>query len=70
MVPTQTPTANETAPPDSTEAEGEAAAEDQGVPSWVWWLLAALILGTAVAIPLVVRARRRNAWARTSPGRR
>ena len=30
----------------------------------MWWLLAALVLGTAVAIPLVVRARRRNAWRR------
>ncbi len=30
----------------------------------MWWLLAALILGTAVAIPLVVRSRRRNAWRR------
>ncbi len=67
-LPTQNPTATETAPPDSPEAEGEAAAEDQGVPSWVWWLLAALILGTAVAIPLVVRARRRNAWRQDLAG--
>ena len=62
--PTQAPTVTETLVPDSTEAESEAPApaEDEGVPSWVWWLLAALILGTAVTIPLVVRARRRNDW--------
>ena len=30
----------------------------------MWWLLAALVVGTVVAIPLVVRARRRGAWRR------
>ena len=65
-LPTQDPAATETLVPDSTEAENEAPApaEDEGVPPWVWWLLAALILGTAVAIPLIVRVRRRNAWRR------
>jgi hypothetical protein len=28
----------------------------------VWWLLAAVLLGAAAAIPLLVRARRRKAW--------
>jgi hypothetical protein len=63
-LPTQNPAPTETQVPDSTQAEDEAQAEDEGVPTWVWWLLAALILGAAVAIPLVVRARRRNAWRR------
>ncbi len=65
-LPTQDPAGTETLVPDSTEAEDEAPApaQDEGVPPWVWWLLAALILGTAVAIPLVVRARRRSAWRR------
>lgn len=30
----------------------------------MWWLAAALVLGGLVAIPLVVRSRRRNAWDR------
>ena len=57
--PTATPTASETG--DAAEESGEDAA-DEGVPTWVWWVLAALLLGSAVAIPLVVRARRRSAW--------
>ncbi len=32
------------------------------MPTWAWWLLAALVVGAAVAIPLLVRARRRRAW--------
>ena len=42
------------------------AADDEGdsVPSWVWWLLGALLLGTAIAVPLIVRSRRRAAWRR------
>jgi hypothetical protein len=52
----------ETVSPDTPESAPEAPAEDEGVSSWVWWLLAAVILGGVVAIPLVVRARRRNAW--------
>lgn len=64
-LPSLDPTASETLVPDSTEAEDEApAAEDGSIPPWVWLLLAALILGTAVAFPLVVRSRRRNAWRR------
>ena len=30
----------------------------------MWWVLAALVLGSAVAVPLVLRARRRSAWGR------
>ncbi|HEU4337658.1 MAG TPA: hypothetical protein VFR45_10115, partial [Nocardioides sp.] len=32
------------------------------MPPWVWWVAAALVLGCVVAVPLVVRARRRAAW--------
>ena len=35
---------------------------DDSPPSWLWWLLAAVVLGAIVAIPLVRRARRRAAW--------
>ena len=60
--PTATPTASETG--DAAEESGEDAA-DESIPTWVWWVLAALLLGSAVAIPLVVRARRRSAWRQT-----
>ena len=46
-------------PADETVAE---SAEDEGVPTWVWWLLAVLLVSSAVAVPLLVRARRRSAW--------
>ncbi|HET6651409.1 MAG TPA: hypothetical protein VFH10_02140 [Nocardioides sp.] len=60
---TPTPTIRETEEPaegPADEAVGEPAA-DEGAPTWVWWLLAALVAG-AVAVPLVVRARRRRTW--------
>lgn len=33
-----------------------------GVPAGVWWLLAALVAGLAIGVPLVLRSRRRQAW--------
>ena len=61
--PTATPSTETT--PDATEADaGEDPSADDGVPPWVWWALAALLLGCVVAVPLVVRARRRAAWRR------
>jgi hypothetical protein len=67
----QEPTA-ETFAPSEEETDGvaeepggeavEEPGEDEGAPSWVWWLLAALVVGSAGAIPLVVGARRRRAW--------
>ena len=46
---------------DNPNAEGEAA--DDGIPSWVWWLLAALcLLAATLTAVLVPRARRRRAW--------
>jgi hypothetical protein len=50
-----------TVSPEAQEPETEPV-EDGGVPNWVWVLAAALVLGCLVAIPLVVRARRRTAW--------
>ncbi len=32
------------------------------MPSWVWILLAALVIAAAVAIPLLVRSSRRGTW--------
>jgi len=54
------PTASATAEA-SDEVEGTPE-ESSGVPAWVWWLLALLLVAGAVSIPLIVRARRRNAW--------
>lgn len=51
-----------TVSPEAQEPEVEPA-EDEGVPTWVWVLAAAVVLGLLVAIPLMVRARRRNAWS-------
>ncbi|GAB3649556.1 transglutaminase TgpA family protein [Glycomyces tarimensis] len=36
--------------------DGENAAEEEGVPTWLWWALAALAIAS---IPLVLKARRR-----------
>ena len=47
---------------DSSPTAADAAAEDEGAPSWVWWLAALLLAAGAVAAPLWVRARRRGAW--------
>jgi hypothetical protein len=33
-----------------------------GVPAGVWWLLAALVAGLAIGVPLVLRSRRPQAW--------
>ena len=58
--PSPTSAPEETATTTTTSAPTD---EDESVPAWVWWLLAAL-LGLAVAVPLLVRARRRAAWRR------
>ena len=61
--PTQTPTQTPTEAPEDQAAEGQSG-EDDGVPSWVWWVAAAVVLGCLVAVPLVVRGRRRASWQR------
>ena len=66
--PTSEPTPTESTTEPTTEAPAEAteeqAGDDEGVPSWVWWVVAALVLWCGVTVPLVVRARRRAAWRR------
>ena len=45
-------------PSSSPESEPGAA----GAVSWLWWVLAGLLLAAAVATPLLVRAHRRRVW--------
>lgn len=58
--PTATAEASPTTPPE--DADDETAEDSEGVPTGVWWLLAALVAGLAIGVPLVVRSRRRRAW--------
>jgi hypothetical protein len=70
--PTQSSEREETAPPapaPTSAASPEispsvepSAAESSGTPSWLWWVLAAIVLAIVVAVPLIVRARRHGAW--------
>ena len=55
---------SETDKPDPTTTADSPEGGDETVPPWVWWLLGALLLGAAVAIPLIVRGRRHAAWRR------
>jgi hypothetical protein len=43
-------------------APATATADSTGVPSWVWWLLGALVAVVAIAVPLLLRANRRRRW--------
>ncbi|MBA2955910.1 hypothetical protein GON03_16360 [Nocardioides sp. MAH-18] len=62
--PAETPseTAAESPTPTPTPTESDTAEEDAGMPAWLWWLLAAAVIAGAIAIPLVMRTRRRTAW--------
>ena len=40
----------------------DQATSDEGVPSWIWWLLAGLLVVGAVVVVGVMRARRRSRW--------
>ena len=58
--PSATAEASPTTPPEDAD---EGTAEDaDGVPAGVWWLLAALVAGLAIGVPLVLRSRRRKTW--------
>ncbi len=48
--------------PATSPAAEPTSAESSGAPSWLWWVLAAIALAVVVAVPLLVRARRRGAW--------
>ena len=60
--PTPTPTETLSASPTPEPEAGDTSDDDSGLPSWVWWLLAALAIAAAIAIPLFIRASRRKAW--------
>ncbi|MGW7685035.1 hypothetical protein ACWGID_30115 [Kribbella sp. NPDC054772] len=38
------------------------SANSGGAPTWLWWVLAAIVLVLAIGIPLLIRSRRRSAW--------
>lgn len=65
---TPSPTASETTAvaqpsvPSTTVAAESTAGESQGVPAWVWWLLAAIVIALAIAIPVLLRRRRMDRW--------
>jgi len=62
--PTSPAPASSTLPsPSTTTLQPAAGAEAQtsGAPSWLWWLLGALAVAAAIAVPLLLR-RRRQAW--------
>ena len=70
QIPTETPSeaptpsataeASPATPPE--DADDETAEDSDGVPAGVWWLLAALVAGLAIGVPLVLRSRRRKTW--------
>jgi hypothetical protein len=64
---TQTSTATQSAPaavpsPTTSPSVAPTSTETDGAPSWLWWVLGALVLALAVGIPLLVRSRHRQAW--------
>ena len=58
--PTATAEASPTTP--SEDADDETAEDADAVPAGVWWLLAALVAGLAIGVPLVLRSRRQKTW--------
>ena len=66
--PTPSPTTSETTAvaqptsPSTTVAAESTSAESQGVPAWVWWLLAAILIALAIAVPVLLRRRRMDRW--------
>lgn len=63
---TETTTATRTAsvvPSAATTASTQpTSAETGGAPTWLWWVLGAIVVALAVGIPLLIRSRRRQAW--------
>ena len=58
------PSPSSSSPPSQDPgSSGEAgAASATATPSWVWWLLGALLVAAAVAIPLWVHTRKGTRW--------
>jgi hypothetical protein len=59
--PSETPSATEQQTQEPSDTADEEPVEEEGVPTWVWWLLAALVVA-AIAVPLVMRTQRRKTW--------
>ncbi|MGH2392552.1 MAG: hypothetical protein ACRDGH_03515 [Candidatus Limnocylindria bacterium] len=57
-----TPTPTESPTPSPSPSAAAAATDSGGATAWLWWLLAALAVALAAGIPLLLRARRREAW--------
>jgi hypothetical protein len=49
-------------PAPSPSPSAGTSSDRSGVPGWLWFVIAALLVAVAAAIPLVVGARRRRAW--------
>ena len=70
QIPTETPseaptpsaTAEASPTTPSEDADDETAEDADAVPAGVWWLLAALVAGLAIGVPLVLRSRRQKTW--------
>jgi len=66
--PAPTPTTPETtavaqpSAPSTTVPVESTATESEGVPAWVWWLLAAIVIALAIAVPVLLRRRRMDRW--------
>src|SRR6478735_6110010 len=61
--PTNAPTPTASESPSSTDTSAASTDEGTDIPAWAWWLLGLLLVALAVGVPLIVRARRRAAWA-------
>ena len=48
--------------PGTTSAPAESSSAEGTAPAWLWWLLGGLAVAACVAVPLLLRSRRRRAW--------
>lgn len=48
--------------PATSSAPADSSSTDGTTPAWLWWLLGGLAVAACVAVPLLVRSRRRGAW--------
>ena len=61
---TPAPTAQEetSTPGTASDEPVPEPVDDDSAPTWVWWLLGAVVVGSIGGIPVALRARRRSAW--------